>query len=239
HAPHARARARRRSIMAGAGGRAVRDLPCPLAGRVSIRRSSPEGSGHEFPGRARASRGLSRSQLALVRHLRAAEVVGKRAADTFRVARTLVIGVKPMDRHSQRRAFLALMITGTAVLGQAGVNRWTAGGPDGARVDSVASAAGVLYAGTGSGQIARSYDRSTWTVVYDGKCACPIRVVVDPTHPSVVYAVVYALSGHLLKTTDGGDHWRTLSLPPHVGTLTADPLHKGVLYATGRGDVFR
>src|SRR5205085_3613628 len=64
-------------------------------------------------------------------------------------------------------------------------------------------------------------------------------VVGDPTDPSVVYAVVYALSGRLLKTTDGGDHWQKLSLAPHIGTLTADPLHKGVLYATGRGDVFR
>ncbi len=68
------------------------------------------------------------------------------------------------------------------------------------------------------------------------------ELVVDPRHPQTIYA---AIGGMVLKTTDGGDHWQSITdgLPPrdassppfglpagNVTSLAADPQRPGTLY---------
>ncbi|MDT8067958.1 MAG: S8 family serine peptidase [Terriglobia bacterium] len=69
-----------------------------------------------------------------------------------------------------------------------------------------------------------------WNLIYSSPAAVMIFVVVDPMDPSTIYALPWTAS--VLKSTDAGQTWVTLSLPTYVPTsLAIDPKTPSTLYA--------
>ncbi len=72
----------------------------------------------------------------------------------------------------------------------------------------------VVFAGF-AGSIDKSTDRGlTWLPVYQGSGLFD-RIVIDPSHPNVVYATGQGKS--FLKSTDGGGTWASLPMPSAAG----------------------
>jgi len=109
---------------------------------------------------------------------------------------------------------------------------WTLDGLSGIPIRSLAGAGGTTYAATDAG-IYRSREPGAWTILPDSP-EVAIRLVVDPTNPSVVYAssTVYSSAG-LHKSTDAGNHFAKLELADYIHALAVDPSAPDTLYAGG------
>lgn len=119
----------------------------------------------------------------------------------------------------------------------AGDNRWTATGPDGGRVRSIAvhpTVAGTVYAG-GDGGVFKSTDNGAhWSPARDGIVEpTTAAIVVDPSNPQVIYAGSL-LGGGVSRSTDGGATWTArntgLSITT-IASLAIDPANSAALYA--------
>lgn len=118
---------------------------------------------------------------------------------------------------------------------------WTGvlGGDGGMTVVDPGSSARV-FAQTQYGGIHRSTDGgASFAHVYDvgGAWLTPLRL--DPVDPRVLYSA----STRVLRSTNGGDGWETISPPLNGGTniqwLTLDPSAPGTIYAASNQKIFR
>jgi photosystem II stability/assembly factor-like uncharacterized protein len=135
--------------------------------------------------------------------------------------------------------FSALLLT--ALLGasaaSAAAPTWTSLGPFGGGVAFITPDPihrGVLYAATSLGIYRTADAGGSWTPIYTS----PLlggegRVAVDPFHPKTIYLNGAAGGQRLLKSTDSGAHWSSISagLPLSNFILAVDPAKEGRLYA--------
>src|SRR5262249_42722870 len=123
---------------------------------------------------------------------------------------------------------------------QAGTNVWTALGPGGGPVTTLAinpQRPGILYAATNAGLFQSSNQGADWGAVNPGPPCCIAAMVLHPQDPDILYAVTR--TGVVLKSTDGGTHWNPMSagLPVDGGgnygvtSLAVDPENPTTLYA--------
>ena len=134
---------------------------------------------------------------------------------------------------------LLSVLLAAAIPLSAGVDRWTAIGPEGGSVLSLSSAPGVIYAATAAGGVFKSTDHgAAWTPASAGLPRdLIVSVAADPTNPAVAYAV--ADSGTLHKTTNGGASWSRIGLVERVDLLEVAPSQPGTLYAANFESFFR
>jgi photosystem II stability/assembly factor-like uncharacterized protein len=130
----------------------------------------------------------------------------------------------------------------------AGVGSWTALGPDGGSVHSLAvdpSKPNVVYAGTRYTGLYKSIDGGgTWALTGRGLALGEITAIVfDPQRSSTLYAMVDGTG--VYRSTDAGRNWRVTSPQgrpfQQAGglTLTIDPRRPRVLYAGTHRGVYR
>lgn len=127
----------------------------------------------------------------------------------------------------------------------AGVDRWTAIGPDGANVVALAfepGTASTAYAGTSGGAVLKTTDSgAAWSNLSQGLANAPVfALAVDPASPSTVYAGTQA---GLFRSVDGAAHWTPVGIggasPVSVVSLAIDPVTPAVVYAATSGGLFK
>jgi photosystem II stability/assembly factor-like uncharacterized protein len=126
--------------------------------------------------------------------------------------------------------------------------RWTALGPFGAYVTALTAdpaRSGTIYAATSAGLYKTIDGGGSWAAI---QVQNPIgSVAIDPFHPATLYVGVYdtAQGVGLIKSTDGGAHWRPADTGlPHKPLLPAaivatDPGRQGHLYAVRSDGLWR
>lgn len=128
---------------------------------------------------------------------------------------------------------------------RAGTNVWTSLGPAAGPVVAVAvdpGATGTLYAATYWNGVFKSTDGGRlWSrtgLWWTG--GPPISaLVIDPLNPETVY-VGLRESSSFLKTTDGGESWRSLDLFTGISALSIDAADTRILYAgSPRDGIFK
>lgn len=118
--------------------------------------------------------------------------------------------------------------------------RWTPLGPFGGVVNRLAAhptVPGVLYGGGYLPGLVRTTNGGASWQVLPGTPFAPSSLGIDPTRPATLYTSDSLSGNTVLKSTDGGDHWRVVSrdLPsdffPHQ--FEVDPSRPSRIYATG------
>ena len=133
-------------------------------------------------------------------------------------------------------AFLPLLAPAAA---SAGNNSWSAVGPQGAIVLTLAvdpSSPATVYAGTYAGYVYKSANGgATWAAANGGLpvvAGSITSLVSDPSHPATLYA---ASGAGIWKSMDGALTWNQVT-PAQVLSLLIDPSSPATLYAsTGSG----
>lgn len=104
-----------------------------------------------------------------------------------------------------------------------GGNTWTVATTNAFRDLEIASD-NTLWAGGFNGTIYNSTDGTTWTTVYTTSVGSPGRVElgVAPSNSDVVYALITGSNqlGEVVKTSNGGVSWTTVSEPSDSGDST-------------------
>ena len=131
-----------------------------------------------------------------------------------------------------RRLLCALFLVVLAHPAAAGVDRWTAIGPDGGLIQSLAAdpaVPGTLYAGTSGGGVWKSLDGGgTWTPTAEGLGAASI------TNLAVSAGRVYAGAYGIYLLTDGAAKWRRVGpLGFDTRKLAVDPANPDWIWAVG------
>ncbi|WP_174624598.1 dockerin type I domain-containing protein [Candidatus Methylobacter favarea] len=130
-----------------------------------------------------------------------------------------------------------LLAGGFAGIAQAGINKWTAIGPEGGTVTTVAIDPVdplTLYAGGYGGVFKSSNGGASWQAVTSGLPSdFGVSVLaIDPVDPLTLYAGGY---GGVFKSSNGGASWQavTSGLPSDFGVsvLAIDPVDPLTLYA--------
>ena len=107
--------------------------------------------------------------------------------------------------------------------------QWTSHGPTDGYVKSIAAAHSnqrIVYVANLAG-VFRSDDRGlTWRNVTNGIGAVDM-LAIDPVDADTVYA---AAGRRLMKTTDGGRHWRELLSYPRPTAILIDPANRETVY---------
>src|SRR5438093_449699 len=127
---------------------------------------------------------------------------------------------------------------------EAGVDVWTANGPEGGSVSVLAidpQTPTTLYAGTWAGVVKSSDGAGTWSAANTGLTEFSVRaLVLDPRTPTTVYAGIE--SDGVFKSTDGGGTWNVVNTGLtnlEVGVLAVDPQTPTTLYAGTSSGVFK
>ena len=99
----------------------------------------------------------------------------------------------------------------------------------------------ILYAGTDSGGVFRSWDSgTTWTAVSTGLTNAHVRsLAINPLAPSTLYA---GTTGGVFRSTNNGSTWTPVNTGlsnSQVSSLAINPLTPSTLYAGTTGGVFR
>ena len=142
---------------------------------------------------------------------------------------------------------LCLVAALMATPATAGVNRWTAIGPDGANVvalviDPVEPS--TAFAGTtGSGILKTTDGGASWATANSGLSTTDvIALAIDPSMPSTLYA---GTDAGVFKSTDGGQSWAAANAgfdgAPQVtvNALAVDPGSPTTVYAATSGGLFK
>ncbi len=118
--------------------------------------------------------------------------------------------------------------------------RWTPLGPFGGVVNRLAAhptVPGVLYGGGYLPGLVRTLDGGASWQVLPGTPFSPNAVGIDPSRPTTLYTADILSGNVVLKSTDGGDHWRVASrdLPSDFFSyqFEVDPSRPSRIYATG------
>ncbi len=131
---------------------------------------------------------------------------------------------------------LAVLLVATGMIqpAAAGVQQWTAHGPEGAEVTRIVidpTAPQVVYTLTNAfaGLFKSTDGGATWQ-----RLRPPVRgvlnaLVVDPQNPGTLYAATY--SGEVVKSLDRGETWSFLGELEQLATLAIDPVTPSTLYA--------
>jgi len=137
-------------------------------------------------------------------------------------------------------AFLLTALLGVAAASAAAPS-WTSLGPFGGGVAFITPDPvhrGVLYAATSLGVYRTADAGGSWAPIYTGLLlGGEGRVAVDPFHPKTIYLNGAAGGQRLLKSTDRGAHWFSISagLPLSSFILAVDPAKEGRLYGGSFG----
>jgi len=129
----------------------------------------------------------------------------------------------------------------------AGVNHWTAIGPDGANVVALAIdpvVPTIAFTGTtGSGVLKTTDGGANWTTVNSGLPTNNVlALAIDPATPSTLYA---GTDAGIFKSTDGGQSWATANggldgaAPIIVNALSVAPASPTTLYAGTSAGMFK
>jgi photosystem II stability/assembly factor-like uncharacterized protein len=129
----------------------------------------------------------------------------------------------------------------------AGVNHWTAIGPDGANVVTLAIdpvVPAIAFAGTtGSGVLKTTDGGASWTSANSGLPTNNVlALAIDPATPSTLYA---GTDAGVFRSTDGGQSWAAASEglegAPQVvvNALAIDPGSPAIVYAGTSGGLFK
>ena len=129
----------------------------------------------------------------------------------------------------------------------AGVNHWTAIGPDGANVVTLAIdpiVPAIAFAGTtGSGVLKTTDGGASWATANAGLPTNNVlALAIDPATPSTLYA---GTDAGVFKSTDGGQSWAAANggldgAPPIVvNALAIGPGSPAIVYAGTSGGVFK
>jgi photosystem II stability/assembly factor-like uncharacterized protein len=142
-------------------------------------------------------------------------------------------------RWPGRAAFAATLLAGASAFPPAAVAEpWTSLGPPGGQVQSLAvTAGGTVVAGTAYGGVFRSdagVNRWTAASLLDFPIPNPIALAPDPADR----ATVYAATGTLWKSGDGGRTWRQISVQPVIALSVCAASHL-TFYAVGDHQVWR
>jgi len=154
------------------------------------------------------------------------------------------------SRHlvSAGAAFLCLLAAALPALPvAAGVNRWTAIGPDGADVAALAIdplTTSTAFAGTlGSGVLKSTDGGASWQSANGALPTAYIpALAIDPATPSTIFA---GTDAGVFKSTDGGQNWIAanvglLAAPQvTVNALVIDPRLPATVYAATSGGAFK
>ena len=98
--------------------------------------------------------------------------------------------------------------------------------------------AAVLYAGTTNGLFRSADGAASWQPLTSGISGFVRSIAVDPSDPSVVYAVVLGTGFGAYKSVNGGDSWTRLTLSLGSADFTAivvDPANPSTVYAATTG----
>ena len=137
-------------------------------------------------------------------------------------------------------AFLLTALLGVAAASAAAPS-WTSLGPFGGGVAFITPDPvhrGVLYAAISLGVYRTADAGGSWAPIYTGLLlGGEGRVAVDPFHPKTIYLNGAAGGQRLLKSTDSGAHWFSISagLPLSSFILAVDPAKEGRLYGGSFG----
>jgi photosystem II stability/assembly factor-like uncharacterized protein len=152
----------------------------------------------------------------------------------------------PPSRHARRMPLTGLALAAVVLLGglqeaQAGIDVWTATGPEGGTIGALAidpQNPATLYAVV-SGDASNSYSNSdvfkstdagrSWRAVAVGLPSGAHTLAIDPRNSAIVYV---GTVGGLFKSTDGGGSWITSH--PSVSSLIIDAQTPTTLYAATR-----
>jgi photosystem II stability/assembly factor-like uncharacterized protein len=142
-------------------------------------------------------------------------------------------------RWSVQAALAATLFAALSALPLPAVGEpWTSLGPPGGQVQSLAvTAGGTVVAGTAYGGVFRSNAGvSGWTAasLLDFPIPNPIALAPDPADR----ATVYAATGTLWKSGDGGRTWRQISVQPVIALSVCAASHL-TFYAVGDHQVWR
>jgi photosystem II stability/assembly factor-like uncharacterized protein len=119
-----------------------------------------------------------------------------------------------------RRILLAVSLFCMAGLSIAGVNTWTALGPDGGAVFRIAfSPSGTVFALTAAGLVRSTNGGSSWQTTSPGLRNAPQGLAIDPTDPQRIYMAVPDLPSFYVSN-DGGASFQTISGLPAISNAT-------------------
>lgn len=155
-------------------------------------------------------------------------------------------------RHRASRILgivLLLELFGAIALDRAfaGVNRWTAIGPDGAGIVALAVAPGsptTAFAGTlGSGVLLTTDGGTRWSSTGASLARANVRALaIDPVTPSIVYA---GTDAGLFRSIDAGQHWTAADggIPGapqiRVSAVAIAPRGPAAVYAATEAGLFK
>ncbi|HEY3180325.1 MAG TPA: hypothetical protein VGL25_15770 [Casimicrobiaceae bacterium] len=138
---------------------------------------------------------------------------------------------------------LAIALTDTTAL--AGMNRWTAIGPDGAEVVALLIdplTPSTAFAGTSRSGVLKTTDSgATWATANSGlPTANVLALAIDPVNPSTLYV---GTDVGAFKSADSGRNWAPvnngLGDAMQVTVIAVDPVTPATLYAGTSGGVFK
>ncbi|WP_343034369.1 hypothetical protein, partial [Candidatus Methylobacter favarea] len=159
--------------------------------------------------------------------------------------------VMPVLEHSTTKynakvliCICLLLAGGFAGTAKAGINKWTAIGPEGGSINTVVVSPSdpmILYAGTNSAGIFKSTNGgASWQAINSGLPSRFISAIaIDPVNPEILYASVVIDAAGVFKSTNGGASWVNTGLSGPITTLVIDPQDPLTLYAGGYGGVFK
>lgn len=127
-----------------------------------------------------------------------------------------------------------LLATGGVRPAAAGVQRWTAHGPESADVTRIVidpTTPQIVYALTNAftGLFKSTDGGASWRRLTPPERAVLCALVIDPQNPSTLYAASY--SGEVVKSLDRGESWIRLGELEQLATLAIDPVTPSTLYA--------
>lgn len=132
-----------------------------------------------------------------------------------------------------------------SLMAQAGLDTWTAYGPEGGLIQAVsidAASPNIIYAGSANNGIYRSTDSgASWSEINNGLATLDIQVItIDPNLSTTLYAGT-AIGG-IYKSTNSGDTWVSINTGIknfNVYAIKVDPNDSNVIYAGTFGSVIK
>ncbi len=132
-----------------------------------------------------------------------------------------------------------------SLMAQAGLDAWTAYGPEGGMIQVVsidAANPNIIYAGSANNGIYRSIDSGgNWSAVNNGLATLDIQVItIDPNLSTTLYAGT--ATGGIYKSTNSGDTWVAINTGVknlNIYAIKVDSNNSDIIYAGTFGSVIQ